>query len=227
MKRITIAIDGFSSCGKSTLAKDLAKKLNYTFIDSGAMYRGIALYCLQNNLIQNGIVKESELINHLPSIKIHFEFNQKEGKSDLYLNDKNVETAIRTIEVAQVVSKVAAIKEVRQQLVKIQQSFGEDGGIVMDGRDIGTVVFPNAELKIFVTASESIRTERRFLELTAKGDSVTREEVLENLKERDLIDTTREESPLKQAKDAKVLDNSNLNKEEQLKIVLDWLKTIV
>lgn len=226
MKKITIAIDGYSSCGKSTLAKDLAKVLNYSFIDSGAMYRGVALYCLNKNIIQNGSVNEKELIQNLDSIKLHFEYNPTSGKSDLYLNNQNVEDKIRTIEVAQIVSKVAAIKEVREQLVKLQQAFGVEGGIVMDGRDIGTVVFPNAELKLFVTASEDIRTERRYLELTAKGENVSREEIKQNLLERDLIDTTRAESPLKQAHDASVIDNSNLTREEQLDLVLNMIRKI-
>ncbi len=226
MKKITIAIDGYSSCGKSTLAKDLAKVLNYSFIDSGAMYRGVALYCLNNNIIQNGSVNEKELIQNLDSIKLHFEYNPTSGKSDLYLNNQNVEDKIRTIEVAQVVSKVAAIKEVREQLVKLQQEFGAKGGIVMDGRDIGTVVFPNAELKLFITASEDIRTERRYLELTAKGENVSREEIKQNLLERDLIDTTRAESPLKKAQDASVIDNSNLTREEQLDLVLNMIRKI-
>lgn len=226
MKKITIAIDGYSSCGKSTLAKDLAKILNYTFIDSGAMYRGVALYCLNNNIIQNGKVDHGLLIQKLEAIHLNFKYNPTTGKSDLYLNNKNVETQIRTIEVAQIVSKVALIKEVRNQLVELQQAFGTKGGIVMDGRDIGTVVFPNAELKLFVTASEDIRTERRFLELTAKGESVSREEIKQNLLERDLIDTTRAESPLKQAKDAITLDNSNLTKQEQLETVLAMVKNI-
>lgn len=226
MKKITIAIDGYSSCGKSTLAKDLAKILNYTFIDSGAMYRGVALYCLNNNIIQNDKVDHGLLIQKLEAIHLNFKYNPTTGKSDLYLNNKNVETQIRTIEVAQIVSKVALIKEVRNQLVELQQAFGTKGGIVMDGRDIGTVVFPNAELKLFVTASEDIRTERRFLELTAKGESVSREEIKQNLLERDLIDTTRAESPLKQAKDAITLDNSNLTKQEQLETVLAMVKNI-
>ena len=226
MKKITIAIDGYSSCGKSTLAKDLAKTLNYSFIDSGAMYRGVALYCLNNNIIQNGEINQEQLIQNLDSIKLHFEYNQTSGKSDLYLNNQNVEDKIRTIEVAQIVSKVAAIKEVRAQLVKLQQAFGTKGGIVMDGRDIGTVVFPNAELKLFVTASEDIRTERRYLELSAKGENVSREEIKQNLLERDLIDTTRAESPLKQANDAIVLDNSNLTKKEQLNLVLNLVRKI-
>lgn len=226
MKKITIAIDGYSSCGKSTLAKDLAKTLNYSFIDSGAMYRGVALYCLNNNIIQNGEINLKQLIQNLNSIKLHFEYNPTSCKSDLYLNSQNVEDKIRSIEVAQIVSKIAAIKEVRKQLVKLQQSFGNKGGIVMDGRDIGTVVFPNAELKLFVTASENIRTERRYLELSSKGENISREEIKQNLLERDLIDTTREESPLKQADDAIVLDNSNLTKEEQLDLVLNLVRKI-
>ena len=222
--KITIAIDGFSSCGKSTLAKALAKKLNYIFIDSGAMYRGVSLYCIQNNLVENGEIKEDLLIEKLPSIEISFEKNQETQKPDLILNGENVENIIRSIEVASIVSKVASIKQVREKLVIEQQKMGEDGGIVMDGRDIGTVVFPNAELKLFVTADPETRAQRRFLELTSKGDNVTLNEIRFNLEERDRIDSTRKESPLRQAKDAILIDNSNLSQEEQLELTINLVK---
>ncbi len=222
--KITIAIDGFSSCGKSTLAKALAKKMNYIFIDSGAMYRGASLFCIQNNLVENGEIKEDLLIEKLASIEISFEKNEETQKPDLILNGTNVENVIRSIEVASIVSKVASIKQVREKLVIEQQKMGEEGGIVMDGRDIGTVVFPNAELKLFVTADPETRAQRRFLELTAKGDTVTFEEIRYNLEERDRIDSTRKESPLRQAKDAILLDNSNLTQEEQLELTLNLIK---
>jgi len=222
--KITIAIDGFSSCGKSTLAKALAKKLNYIFIDSGAMYRGVSLFCLQNNLVENGEVNEALLLEKLPSIEISFEKNEETQKPDLLLNGVNVENLIRSIEVASIVSKVASIKQVREKLVIEQQKMGEEGGIVMDGRDIGTVVFPNAELKLFVTADPETRAQRRFLELTTKGDKVTVEEIRFNLEERDRIDSTRKESPLRQAKDAILIDNSNLSQEEQLELTLNLVK---
>ncbi len=222
--KITIAIDGFSSCGKSTLAKALAKKLNYIFIDSGAMYRGVSLFCIQNNLVENGKIKEDLLIKKLPSIEISFEKNEETQKPDLLLNGINVENIIRSIEVASIVSKVASIKEVREKLVIEQQKMGEEGGIVMDGRDIGTVVFPNAELKLFVTADPETRAQRRFIELTTKGDKVTVEEIRFNLEERDRIDSTRKESPLRQAKDAILIDNSNLTQEEQLELTLNLVK---
>lgn len=222
--KITIAIDGFSSCGKSTLAKALAKKLNYIFIDSGAMYRGVSLFCIQNNLVENGEIKEDLLIEKLPLIEISFKKNEETQKPDLLLNGINVENIIRSIEVASIVSKVASIKQVREKLVIEQQKMGEEGGIVMDGRDIGTVVFPSAELKLFVTADPETRAQRRFLELTAKGDQVTVEEIRYNLEERDRIDSTRKESPLRQAKDAILLDNSNMTQEEQLELTLSLVK---
>ena len=222
--KITIAIDGFSSCGKSTLAKALAKKLNYIFIDSGAMYRGVSLFCIQNNLVENGEIKEDLLIEKLPFIEISFEKNEETQKPDLILNGENVENVIRSIEVASIVSKVASIKQVREKLVVEQQKMGEEGGIVMDGRDIGTVVFPNAELKLFVTADPETRAQRRYLELTSKGDTVTVDEIRFNLEERDRIDSTRKESPLRQAKDAILIDNSNLSQEEQLEFTLNLVK---
>ncbi len=219
--KITIAIDGFSSCGKSTLAKALAKKLNYIFIDSGAMYRGVSLYCIQNNILENNEINEEKLINHLPKIELGFKKNEVALKPDLLLNGINVENLIRKIEVASIVSKVASIKEVRDKLVTEQQKMGEFGGIVMDGRDIGTVVFPYAELKLFVTADPETRAQRRFLEHSAKNEIVTLEEISFNLEERDRIDSTRKESPLRQAKDAILLDNSNLSQEEQLDIAFN------
>ena len=222
--KITIAIDGFSSCGKSTLAKALAKELNYIFIDSGAMYRGVSLFCIQNNLVENGEIKEDLLIEKLPTIEILFEKNEETQKPDLLLNGQNVEHLIRSIDVASIVSKVASIKQVREKLVIEQQKMGEEGGIVMDGRDIGTVVFPNADLKLFVTADPETRAQRRFLELTIKGDNVTVEEIRYNLEERDRIDSSRKESPLRQAKDAILLDNSNLSQDEQLELTLNLVK---
>jgi len=223
-KKITIAIDGFSSCGKSTLAKALAAKLNYIFIDSGAMYRGVSLYCIQNNIVNNGVINELELIKHLPSIELAFEKNKTTLKPDLTLNGLNVEGLIRDLNVASIVSKVASIKEVRDKLVIEQKKMGENGGIVMDGRDIGTVVFPNAELKLFVTADPETRAKRRYLELSATNKIITLEEISYNIEERDRIDSTRKESPLLQANDAFLLDNSNLTQEEQLQLTLDLVK---
>lgn len=224
INKITIAIDGFSSCGKSTLAKALAKKLNYVFIDSGAMYRGISLYCIENKISVDKEINEEVLIQHLPDIEIHFELNTENQSPELFLNGENVENKIRKIEVASIVSKVASIKEVRQKLVVLQQKMGEFGGIVMDGRDIGSVVFPNAELKLFVTADPETRAQRRFLELQSKNENVTLEEISFNLEERDRIDSTRKESPLRQANDAILLDNSNLNQEQQLELVYTMIK---
>lgn len=216
--KITIAIDGFSSCGKSTLAKALAKKMNYLFIDSGAMYRGVSLFCIENNLVENKEINEKALIELLPSINLTFKMNSETLKPDLFLNNNNVENQIRNIQVASIVSKVASIKEVRQKLVAEQRKMGQFGGIVMDGRDIGTVVFPNAELKLFVTADPDTRANRRFLELSSTNKDVTLDEIKLNLEERDLIDSTRKESPLRQANDAVLIDNSNLTQEEQLEL---------
>jgi CMP/dCMP kinase len=220
-KRITIAIDGYSSCGKSTLAKALAKELNYIFIDSGAMYRGVALFCIQNNLVEDNKISEVKLKELLCNIRIAFELNNKTNKADLFLNGVNVEDLIRKPNVANIVSKVASIKEVREKLVSEQREMGKDGGIIMDGRDIGSVVFPNADLKLFVTAKPEIRTERRYIELIGKGENISKQEVKKNLEERDYLDTHREESPLVQTEDAILLDNSNLNQEEQLIHVLN------
>jgi cytidylate kinase len=222
-KTITIAIDGFSSCGKSTLAKALAKELSYIFIDTGAMYRGVALYCMRKGFLSHDVLNTPQIIASLKNIELHFELNEDTGKPELYLNGVNEESNIRKLDVSQCVSPVATIKEVRKKLVSAQRKMGDNGGVVMDGRDIGTVVFPKAELKIFITADKLIRTERRWKELHAKGDQATRDEIMVNLLERDHIDSTREESPLRQAEDAIVLDNSDLDQLEQLEIALGWV----
>ena len=216
-KKITIAIDGHSACGKSTLAKGLAAKLNYVFIDSGAMYRGAALFALRNECLNHGLDK-TLLLSLIDQLDLSFK--NVSGTNCLFLGGENIEDEIRQPHVAAIVSKVATIKEVRVKLVAQQKEMGANGGIVMDGRDIGSVVFPNAELKLFVTASTAIRSERRFLELQGKGIKQDIEEVEKNLIERDHIDSTREESPLIQVKDAIVLDNSKLSKEEQLEWAL-------
>jgi cytidylate kinase len=225
-KQITIAIDGYSACGKSTLAKDLAKKLSFIFIDSGAMYRGVALYCLQNNLFDaDGTPKQVEIIQALKNITLSFQLIN--DNNCLLLNGKNVEELIRGTEVAAVVSKVATIKEVRVKLVMEQQKMGANGGIVMEGRDIGSVVFPKAELKLFITASQEIRAQRRFLELKSKGIEAKINEISSNLAERDLMDSSRKESPLIQVADAIVMDNSKLTREEQLDCVLNLVRNLV
>jgi cytidylate kinase len=220
MKKITIAIDGFSSTGKSTLAKQLAKQLGYVYVDTGAMYRAVTFYAMQNNWVSENHLDKDALVVNLNQINLRFEFNNELGFAEMYLNDKNVEQAIRTLEVSQNVSKVAEISEVRAKLVQQQQEMGKNKGLVMDGRDIGTVVFPTAELKIFMTASASTRAERRFQELLEKGQRVSFEDVLENVQQRDYIDTHREDSPLIQAVDAIVIDNSSLSKDEQFNLVL-------
>lgn len=224
-KKITIAIDGFSACGKSTLAKDLAKRLAYVFIDSGAMYRAAALYCLRNNLIVNGQLNKEEILAQLSQMDIHFVAMNAESR--IFLNGQDVSNEIREPKVAEVVSIVAAYKPIREKLVQAQQNMGAKGGIVMDGRDIGSVVFPHAELKIFVTADPEIRVQRRLSEMLAKGVHTSIEEIRQNLAERDHLDSTREESPLIQVADAIVLDNSHLTKEEQLDWVLDKVALIV
>ncbi len=216
MKKITIAIDGFSSCGKSTMAKDLAKEIGYIYIDSGAMYRAVTLYCLENSLFTSeGNVNSEELEKHINDISVSFCLNNDTLKPETFLNGVNVESKIRTMEVSSRVSLVAALGFVREALVKLQQEMGKSKGIVMDGRDIGTVVFPDAELKIFVTASAEIRAKRRYDELLAKGQEVSFDEILKNVEERDRIDQTRAVSPLRKADDAIVLDNSNMTLEEQ------------
>jgi cytidylate kinase len=226
-KKITIAIDGFSSTGKSTLAKQLAKHLGYVYVDTGAMYRAVTFFAMQNGYINADSFDKVTLINSLPSIKLQFKFNSDLGFAEMYLNDVNIEKEIRTIEVSNFVSKVAEISEVRAKLVEQQKEMGKDKAIVMDGRDIGTVVFPDAELKIFMTAGADTRAQRRFDELQEKGDSVTYEEVLKNVEERDYIDTHRKDSPLVMADDAIEIDNSYLTREEQFKVVLDLVDEIV
>lgn len=215
MKKITIAIDGYSSCGKSTMAKDLAREIGYVYVDSGAMYRAVALYALDNGIIKDGKIDEERLKGEMKNIEISFQFNPERGRPDTYLNGIRVEDRIRTLEVSNHVSPVAALGFVREEMVRQQQRMGQEGGIIMDGRDIGTTVFPNAELKIFVTASAEIRAQRRYDELTAKGEACNMKEILKNVEERDYIDTHREISPLRQADDALVLDNSHLTIDEQ------------
>lgn len=215
MKKIVIAIDGVSSTGKSTMAKDLAKEIGYTYIDTGAMYRAVTLYCIQHNLFKEGRIDEEKLQASMDNIRINLRFNPETGRPDTYLNGVKVEKEIRGMEVAKWVSPVATLGFVRRALVAMQQEMGKEKGIIMDGRDIGTVVFPQAELKIYVTASPEVRAYRRLDELKSKGEAASYEEVLENVRMRDHIDSTREESPLRQADDALVLDNSNLTIEEQ------------
>ena len=226
-KQITIAIDGFSSTGKSTLAKQLAQKLGYIYVDTGAMYRAVAYFAMQNQLISVDSFNKADLVNQLKNIVLEFKFNSELDFAEMYLNGVNVEKAIRTIEVSGYVSKVAEVSEVRAKLVEQQQEMGKNKGIVMDGRDIGTVVFPDAELKIFMTASAATRAQRRFDELVQKGDSVSYDEVLKNVEERDYIDTHREDSPLVMAKDAVEIDNSHLTREEQFQAVLELVNAII
>jgi cytidylate kinase len=225
-KKIVIAIDGYSSCGKSTLAKAIAKTLHYNFIDSGSMYRAITLYFVQQKITLDKIKSMSaeELESVLDKIQITFKVNPETGLSEVYLNGKNVEGMIREMKISDMVSPVSAIPAIRKRMVKLQQQYGEQKGIVMDGRDIGTKVFPEAELKIFMTADKQIRAKRRFDELTNKGYTVTMDEVYRNIEERDIADTTREESPLLQAPDAIVLDNSEMSEEDQLEFSLDQLR---
>ncbi len=217
--KIIIAIDGYSSCGKSTLAKALAAKLEYVFIDTGAMYRAVALYFLRNKIAFDD---SAAIVAALTKITLNFSYNAATLKSDMMLNNENVEAEIREMAVSQKVSEVAAIGEVRDFAVAQQQAMGTQKGIVMDGRDIGTVVFPNAALKIFVTADPAIRVERRFLELRLTNPTISKEEITANLQHRDLLDTTRERSPLRQAADAKLLDNSTMTREEQFALALQW-----
>jgi cytidylate kinase len=221
MKKIIITIDGWSSCGKSTLAKQLAKSLQYVYIDSGAMYRAITLYFLRNMV---DWTKEKQVNEALKNIELDFRSNEKSMETEIYLNGENVEYVIRDLIIAEKVSEVATIKAVRTFAVVQQRKMGEKKGIVMDGRDIGTVVFPKAELKIFMTADNAVRVERRFRELYSKNPNITIEEVKNNLEMRDYIDSHREISPLKKAEDAVVLDNSNITPEQQLQIALDLVK---
>lgn len=218
-RKIIVAIDGHSSCGKSTVAKDLAKVLSIAYIDTGAMYRAVTLYALRNNLIDNDIVDEKGIVESLSNISVSFTFNSETKSNETFLNGKNVEKDIRTLEVSNKVSYVSTIGSVRKQLVEWQRDMGSKQSVVMDGRDIGTVVFPNADIKIFMTASDEVRAKRRYDELTSKGENVTMDEVLNNIKERDYIDSTRAESPLRKAEDAILLDNSKMSIEDQF----DWI----
>jgi cytidylate kinase len=219
MKKITIAIDGHSSCGKSTMAKDLAREVGYVYVDTGAMYRSVTLYALRNGLFTNEGIKEDELRQQMPNIQISFKFNPETGRPDTYLNGELVEQDIRTMEVSSHVSPIATLGFVREAMVAQQQQMGKDKGVVMDGRDIGTVVFPDAELKIFVTASAEVRAQRRYDELKAKDMEADYDDILKNVQERDYIDSHREVSPLKQAPDAILLDNSQMTIAEQK----EWL----
>ncbi len=215
MKKITIAIDGFSSCGKSTMAKDLAKEIGYIYIDTGAMYRAVTLYCIENGWINDQTINTIELEQHIDDIRISFRIDPATGRPDTYLNEVNVENKIRSMEVSSKVSPVSALAFVREKMVHQQQAMGQQKGIVMDGRDIGTTVFPDAELKIFVTASAEIRAQRRFDELKAKGQEASFEDILINVEQRDFMDQNREISPLRKAEDALLLDNSHMTIAEQ------------
>ena len=226
-QKIVIAIDGFSSCGKSTFAKAIAARLGYIFIDTGAMYRAVTLYALEQGAIVEGKVDEAAVVALLPEVNITFKFNSERGASDIYVNGEHAEDKIRTIEVSNCVSSVSSIREVREKLVAMQQQMGRERGVVMDGRDIGTVVFPDAELKIFMTADAQVRAERRYAELTAKGDNVTMEEILENVISRDKADMERAISPLRQAEDAVVLDNSYMSVDEQMAWFMERYEQIV
>ncbi|MBQ4215863.1 MAG: (d)CMP kinase [Bacteroidales bacterium] len=219
-----IAIDGHSSCGKSTIAKALAKRLGYTYVDTGAMYRAVTFFCQQNNLIQNGVVDENALKQRIDEINISFALNSNTQQQDTYLNGINVEKQIRSMEVAHDVSNVSKIGFVRKAMVEKQQKYGESANVVMDGRDIGTVVFPHADYKFFVTASPEVRAQRRYDELMAKEGHANYNEILENLKQRDFIDTTRAESPLRQADDAILVDTSNMTRYVKLECILRIIK---
>jgi CMP/dCMP kinase len=221
LKKITIAIDGFSSTGKSTLAKQLAKHLGYVYVDTGAMYRAVTFFAMQHHYVSENHLDKIKLVESLPDLHLHFEFNPELGFAEMFLNGKNVENEIRTLDVSRLVSKIAEISEIRSKLVEQQQQMGKHKAIVMDGRDIGTVVFPNAELKIFMTASAETRAHRRFDELVDNGQKVTYQEVLQNVMERDYIDTHREDSPLVKAADAIEVDNSALTRKQQFQLVLN------
>ncbi|MBC7605431.1 MAG: (d)CMP kinase [Burkholderiales bacterium] len=227
MKKITIAIDGYSSTGKSTLAKQLAQHLGYVYVDTGAMYRAVTFFAMQKGYINSESFDKESLINGLPFIDLQFHFNSELGFGEMFLNDTNIEAAIRTIEVSNFVSKIAEVSKVRAKLVEQQQRMGSSKGIVMDGRDIGTVVFPKAELKIFMTASSATRAKRRYDELQSKNQNVSYEAVLKNVEERDYIDTHREDSPLRKAGDAVEIDNSDLTREQQFKAVLALFKAVI
>jgi cytidylate kinase len=220
MTKITIAIDGFSSCGKSTLAKALAAQLGYSYVDSGAMYRAITLYCLRRGIIKDGLFMREEVLKTLDQVNLSFKYNPSTKASDTFLNGENVEKEIRQMDVSRNVSHISVIREVREMMARIQREMGKDKGVVMDGRDIGTNIFPDAELKIFMTADTDIRTRRRVDEMVAKGSQVSFDEVKKNLLSRDYEDSHRAENPLRKAEDAIILDNSDLTREEQLDFIL-------
>ena len=226
-KKVNIAIDGYSSCGKSTLAKAIAKELNYIYIDTGAMYRAMTLFALKNNAFRNDELNQEKLITLLDSAFITFKYNTDQKRSETYLNAKNVEKEVRSMQVSKYVSQVASIPEVRKKLVKLQQRMSESRGVVMDGRDIGTVVLPDAEVKFFMTAEASVRAERRFKELKASGSDVTFDDVLLNVKSRDQIDSTRAADPLRQAEGAIVIDNSHLTMEEQFVFAMNHVNKVI
>ena len=225
-RKIIIAVDGFSSCGKSTFAKAIARRLGYIFIDTGAMYRAVTLYALEHGAIRSGIVDEEAVVRLLDQIAITFRFNPDRGASDIYVNGDLAEGKIRTIEVSNCVSRVSAIPEVRSKLVAMQQEMGRRKGVVMDGRDIGTVVFPHAEMKLFMTADPHVRALRRYDELRAKGDDVSLEQIEENVRSRDKADMSRAVSPLRQADDAIVLDNSHMTVDEQMEWFMEQLRRL-
>jgi cytidylate kinase len=226
-KKITIAIDGFSSTGKSTIAKLIAKKYNFIYVDTGAMYRAVSLYAKNNNFIGKDFIDEASVVSNLKNISLLFQFNKELGFAEMFLNTKNVEKEIRTLEVSQYVSQIATISEVRRKLVFEQQEMGKLGGIVMDGRDIGTVVFPDADLKLFMTASADKRATRRYKELIAKGDNVSYDAILFNVQERDRIDSTREDSPLVMADDAIEFDNSDMGIKEQFEKICTLIDRVI
>jgi cytidylate kinase len=227
MSKITVAIDGYSSCGKSTLAKALAQKLHYNYIDTGAMYRAVTLYCLRNNIISDSIIDLPKLFSELKNIQVSFAYNTLTKTSEVLLNNEHVEKEIRMMEVANHVSAISSIKEVREKMVVLQRQMGKDKGVIMDGRDIGTHVFPDAELKLFMTADNDVRTQRRLDELSSKGEYHTFADVKHNLEKRDHDDSTRKESPLLQAEDAVVLDNTDISKEEQLEFVIKLINDLL
>ncbi len=227
MQKITIAIDGFSSTGKSTIAKQLAKSLGYIYVDTGAMYRAVTLFAMQNNFFGEAIEDKKGLVASLSQINLKFVYNDELGFAEMYLNGENIEKQIRTLEVSKLVSKVAVIEEVRIKLVEMQQEMGKEKGVVMDGRDIGTVVFPDAEFKVFMTASPEKRAYRRYKELLDRGDDVNYDEVLKNVQERDYIDSNREVSPLKQAKDAIEFDNSDMGLKEQFDRMYNYALRVI
>ena len=227
MSKITVAIDGYSSCGKSTLAKALAQKLNYNYIDTGAMYRAVTIYCLRNDLIKDSLVDKDKLMASLNDIEVSFEYNTVTKTSEVFLNGEHVEKEIRSMQVANNVSSISSIKEVREKMVILQREIGKGKGVIMDGRDIGTHVFPDAELKLFMTADNDVRTQRRLDELSSKGEYHTFDDVKRSLEKRDYDDTTRKENPLRQAYDAIVLDNTDISKEEQLEFVLKLIDDLL